>query len=184
MRKLAFFGGRGDPLSPAVGFGIEIVMIQKAENVSDQGCNAAKAARADDLAGDFAKEAFHQIEPGGRGGNEMDVKTGMTLKPSGGLWRACAWNSCRKGWLQSRRGLEGNASGAKQERAERKKVLALAQARKVDVILVTELTRWGRSARFAARSLTCFKFRFVSSPPDAAAVRCSARFGCPFSSTT
>ena len=56
------------------------------------------------------------------------------------------------------------ASGAKQERAERKKVLALAQARKVDVILVTELTRWGRSARFAARSLTCFKFRFVSSP--------------------
>ena len=54
------------------------------------------------------------------------------------------------------------ASGAKQERAERKKVLALAQARKVDVILVTELTRWGRSARFAARSLTCFSF--VSSP--------------------
>ena len=32
------------------------------------------------------------------------------------------------------------------------KVLALAQARKVDVILVTELIRWGRSARFAARS--------------------------------
>ena len=40
----------------------------------------------------------------------------------------------------------------------------MAQARKVDVILVTELTPWGRSARFAARSLTCFKFRFVSSP--------------------
>ena len=37
------------------------------------------------------------------------------------------------------------ASGAKEARAERKKVLALAQARKVDVILVTELTRWGRS---------------------------------------
>ena len=37
------------------------------------------------------------------------------------------------------------ASGAKDERAERKKVLALAQARKIDVILVTELTRWGRS---------------------------------------
>jgi putative DNA-invertase from lambdoid prophage Rac len=59
---------------------------------------------------------------------------------------------------------KGNASGAKQERAERKKVLALAQARKVDVIFVTELTRRGRSARIAARSLTCFKFRFVSSP--------------------
>src|ERR1700742_498457 len=37
------------------------------------------------------------------------------------------------------------ASGAKDERAERKKVLALAQARNIDVILVTELTRWGRS---------------------------------------
>jgi putative DNA-invertase from lambdoid prophage Rac len=37
------------------------------------------------------------------------------------------------------------ASGTKDERAERKKVLALDQACKVDVILVTELTRWGRS---------------------------------------
>ena len=37
------------------------------------------------------------------------------------------------------------ASGTKDERAERKKVLALAQARNIDVILVTELTRWGRS---------------------------------------
>ena len=40
---------------------------------------------------------------------------------------------------------KGIASGAKQERAELKKVLALAQARKVDMILVTELTSWGRS---------------------------------------
>ena len=37
------------------------------------------------------------------------------------------------------------ASGTKDERAERRKVLVLAQARKIDVILVTELTRWGRS---------------------------------------
>ena len=37
------------------------------------------------------------------------------------------------------------ASGAKDDRAERKEVLALAQARKIDVILVTEFTRWGRS---------------------------------------
>ena len=37
------------------------------------------------------------------------------------------------------------ASGAKEERAQRKEILALAQARKIDVILVTELTRWGRS---------------------------------------
>jgi DNA invertase Pin-like site-specific DNA recombinase len=37
------------------------------------------------------------------------------------------------------------ASGTKDDRAERKKVLALAQARNIDIILVTELTRWGRS---------------------------------------
>src|SRR6478672_8061838 len=58
-------------------------MIEKAEDVGDQGSDAVKASRADDVGGDFAKEAFHQIEPGGRGGNEMEVKTGMTLKPGG-----------------------------------------------------------------------------------------------------
>ena len=41
-------------------------------------------------------------------------------------------------WLET-------ASGTKDQRPERKKILALAQARKIDVILVTELTRWGRS---------------------------------------
>jgi putative DNA-invertase from lambdoid prophage Rac len=37
------------------------------------------------------------------------------------------------------------ASGVRADRARRKQVLALAQARKIDLILVTELTRWGRS---------------------------------------
>ncbi len=36
-------------------------------------------------------------------------------------------------------------SGAKLDRAERRKIMALAQARQIDVILVTELSRWGRS---------------------------------------
>ncbi len=36
-------------------------------------------------------------------------------------------------------------SGAKLDRAERKKVMALAQRREVDAILVSELSRWGRS---------------------------------------
>lgn len=36
-------------------------------------------------------------------------------------------------------------SGAKLDRAERRKVMALAQSRQIDVILVTELSRWGRS---------------------------------------
>ena len=36
-------------------------------------------------------------------------------------------------------------SGAKPGRAERRRVMALAQARKIDAVLVTELSRWGRS---------------------------------------
>jgi DNA invertase Pin-like site-specific DNA recombinase len=37
------------------------------------------------------------------------------------------------------------ASGANDNRPERAKVLALAQSRKINAILVTELSRWGRS---------------------------------------
>ena len=37
------------------------------------------------------------------------------------------------------------ASGAKDDRTERKGVMALAQRREIDAILVSELTRWGRS---------------------------------------
>lgn len=36
-------------------------------------------------------------------------------------------------------------SGAKNDRQERKKVIQLARSRAVDIILVSELTRWGRS---------------------------------------
>ena len=36
-------------------------------------------------------------------------------------------------------------SGVRVDRAERRKVMALAQAREIDAILVTELSRWGRS---------------------------------------
>ena len=37
------------------------------------------------------------------------------------------------------------ASGVRHDRAERRKVLALAQRREIDAVLVTELSRWGRS---------------------------------------
>ncbi|QQR58081.1 MAG: recombinase family protein [Candidatus Melainabacteria bacterium] len=37
------------------------------------------------------------------------------------------------------------ASGAKNDRAVRKEVLKLAQARRIDAVLVTEMSRWGRS---------------------------------------
>jgi DNA invertase Pin-like site-specific DNA recombinase len=45
------------------------------------------------------------------------------------------------------------ASGAKNDRVERKKVMALAQARKIDAILVTELSRWGRSTQDLVQTL-------------------------------
>ena len=45
------------------------------------------------------------------------------------------------------------ASGAKNDRAERNKVMALARARKIDAILVTELSRWGRSTQDLVQTL-------------------------------
>lgn len=39
------------------------------------------------------------------------------------------------------------ASGTKSNRAERSKIMELAQARKIDAVLVTELSRWGRSTQ-------------------------------------
>ena len=45
------------------------------------------------------------------------------------------------------------ASGAKNDRAERNKVMALARARKIDAILVTELSRWGRRTQDLVQTL-------------------------------
>ena len=49
--------------------------------------------------------------------------------------------------------LKETASGAKNDRPERNKVMALARARKVDAILVTELSRWGRSTQDLVQTL-------------------------------
>jgi putative DNA-invertase from lambdoid prophage Rac len=46
------------------------------------------------------------------------------------------------------------ASGAKNSRVERKQVIALARSRSIDLILVSELTRWGRSTIDLIDSLT------------------------------
>lgn len=45
------------------------------------------------------------------------------------------------------------ASGAKDQRPERKKIMVLAQRRVIDAILVTELTRWGRSTLDLVQSI-------------------------------
>ena len=39
------------------------------------------------------------------------------------------------------------ASGARDNRLARNRVLELAQARRIDAVLVTELSRWGRSTQ-------------------------------------
>jgi putative DNA-invertase from lambdoid prophage Rac len=43
--------------------------------------------------------------------------------------------------------------GAKNDRVERKKVMALAQARRIDAILLTEVSRWGRSTQDLVQTL-------------------------------
>ena len=53
-------------------------------------------------------------------------------------------------------------SGVKLDRAERRKVMALAQARGIDAVLVTELSRWGRSTLDLLNTLRELEARRVS----------------------
>lgn len=53
-------------------------------------------------------------------------------------------------------------SGARLDRAERKKVIALAQARQIDAVLVTELSRWRRSTVDLLHTLRELEARRVS----------------------
>jgi DNA invertase Pin-like site-specific DNA recombinase len=53
-------------------------------------------------------------------------------------------------------------SGAKLDRAERRKVMVLAQARHIDAVLVTELSRWGRSTTDLLATLKELEARRVS----------------------
>ncbi len=53
-------------------------------------------------------------------------------------------------------------SGVKLDRVERRKVMALAQARHIDVVLVTELSRWGRSTLDLLETLRDLEARRVS----------------------
>ena len=54
------------------------------------------------------------------------------------------------------------ASGVKLDRAARKRVMALAQRREIDVVLVTELLRWGRSTTDLLATLKELEARRVS----------------------
>ena len=54
------------------------------------------------------------------------------------------------------------ASGVRADRAERRKVMALAQRREVDAVLVTEVWRWGRSTTDLLATLKELESRRVS----------------------
>jgi len=54
------------------------------------------------------------------------------------------------------------ASGVRLDRTERRKVLALVQRRDIDVVLVTELSRWGRSTVDLLATLRELEARRVS----------------------
>jgi len=54
------------------------------------------------------------------------------------------------------------ASGARVDRAERRKVMALAQRRAIDAVLVTELSRWGRGTLDLLHTLKELEARHVS----------------------
>ena len=53
-------------------------------------------------------------------------------------------------------------SGVKLDRTERRKVMALAQARQIAAVLVTELSRWGRSTTDLLATLKELEARRVS----------------------
>jgi len=53
-------------------------------------------------------------------------------------------------------------SGVKIDRVERRKVMALAQARHIDIVLVTELSRWGRGTLDLLETLRELEARRVS----------------------
>ena len=53
-------------------------------------------------------------------------------------------------------------SGARADRTEQRKVLALAQRREIDAVLVTELSRWGRSTLDLLHTLRELEARRVS----------------------
>ena len=86
-------------------------------------------------------------EGGSNGTARCDLCTG--LDGQSGLRSAGTRSHC----VRRTRGYEvlgtfaETASGAEDSRRERKRILELAQARRIDAVLVTELSRWGRSTQ-------------------------------------
>ena len=82
--------------------------------------------------------------------------------------QSCAWQERDLAAFAARAGYEvvgtykETAPGVRHDRAERRKVVELAQRREIDAVLVTELSRWGRSTTDLLASLHELEVRRVS----------------------
>jgi hypothetical protein len=72
-----FFGRFG----PDEGLGVGIVMVEVFVDGSFGAWNGGEDAASDALVSDQAEEALDPIEPGGRGGGEVQVKAGLLGQP-------------------------------------------------------------------------------------------------------
>ncbi len=68
-------------LGPNKGFGVLVVKLDVLFDGSHQFRHALEHASSDSLAGQFAEETFHQVQPGRTRGREMKVEPGMLGQP-------------------------------------------------------------------------------------------------------
>src|SRR5215207_1884660 len=66
---------------PAIRRRPEVVMREVNVDGGDQFVDACKAAFADDVVGELAKEALNEVEPGGAGWSEVNVDARMFFQP-------------------------------------------------------------------------------------------------------
>jgi hypothetical protein len=67
---------------PAIGRGLEVVVLEVDVDRCDQFVDARKGAFTDDVVGELAKEALDEVEPGGTGRGKVDLNVRMLLQPS------------------------------------------------------------------------------------------------------
>jgi hypothetical protein len=67
---------------PAIGRGLEVVVLEVDVDRCDQFVDARKGAFTDDVVGELAKEALDEVEPGGTGRGKVDLNARMLLQPS------------------------------------------------------------------------------------------------------
>jgi len=68
---------------PAVRFGVGIATIKVVQDGLFQFMDAAEDAAANPFLGEVAEEALDQVEPGSRGGREVQMEARMLAQPGG-----------------------------------------------------------------------------------------------------